>query len=240
MDDPYKRRVERAEGSNKIFQNQVKYIVFFFVVATGSLTIWEKCRPAHKAELARQQPIDSVARPAGSPHPVTTGLNHRRHPVKKDSSPAGGSGQADLPTGKPSDPSVTTKPPPRVASPLQVTSAEDIQFKLVSAEGFTRAQTIRMTVVLINSAANRHVWSDVHSIVDPDGNVYELKSFTCGGSTVDERIVLDTDVPMRCTYTFGGVLPSVRMIKLFKFEYRHKSLDDPNAVEFRDIPIDWK
>jgi hypothetical protein len=49
-----------------------------------------------------------------------------------------------------------------------------------------------------------------------------------------------SNVPIKLTYAFGGVLPNVRNIKLFKFEYRHKSLDDPISVEFRDVPIEWK
>ena len=123
---------------------------------------------------------------------------------------------------------------------MQTTEVEDIELKLLSAEGSSRAQTIRMTVVLTNHAANRFIWSAVESIIDPDGNEYLLKSFTNGASAYDNHIPLDTEVPRKCTYTFGGVLPSVKTIRLFKFRYRHKSLDDPNAVEFRDIPIDWR
>lgn len=65
-------------------------------------------------------------------------------------------------------------------------------------------------------------------------------SFTNGASSYDDHVALNTGVPIKCTYTFGGVLPDVKMIKLFKFEYRHRSLDDPIGVEFRDVPVEWR
>ncbi len=42
--------------------------------------------------------------------------------------------------------------------------------KFKPEEGNIRTQTIKMTVVRTTSAANWHIWSDVHSIIDPEGN----------------------------------------------------------------------
>ena len=127
-----------------------------------------------------------------------------------------------------------------VKLPLETAFADDIEFKLVSAIGSVRAQTIKMTIVLTTTAANWHIWSAVRSIIDTEGNEYKLISFTNGASSYDDHVALNTDVPIKCTYTFGGVLPGVRTIRLFKFEYRHKSLDDPTGVEFRDIQVIWQ
>ena len=229
--------------------------------------MWEKCASLTRQSMVA---ADSVRRREDSvavAHRVATISNLHKHHPKTSTKPAedgGNTGNADRTpadggnTGNgnrtPADgetssgngkslPLKNDAPPavvPRVRRPVQTTEVEDIEFKLLRAEGSSRVQTIRMTVVLTNHAANRFIWSAVESIIDPDGNEYLLKSFTNGASAYDTHIPLDTEVPRKCTFTFGGVLPSVKTIRLFKFRYRHKSLDDPNWVEFRDIPIDWR
>lgn len=70
-----------------------------------------------------------------------------------------------------------------------------------------------------------------------DGNEYKLKSSTNGASDFT-MFDLTTGIPLKCTYTFGGILPEVKLIKLFKYNYYHSG--NFLNVEFRDIPIDWK
>jgi hypothetical protein len=254
MNDFYDDRARLAENKQKIFNNRVKVIIFLITVGTGVATIWDKCSSfSHPkifaADSTRRRAEDS----ATGAHRVASITPSRRRHAKGDTKAAGNGvktqddsktagGGAPYGGNKPQE--VTNDAPPaaapRVVRPLQVTEVEDIQFKLLSAEGSSRAQTIRMTVVLTNHAANRFIWSAVESISDADGNEYLVKSFTNGASAYDTHIPLDTEVPRKCTYTFGGILPSVKTIRLFKFRYRHKSLDDPNSVEFRDIPIDWR
>lgn len=244
MNDYYDERGRRAKMETEVFNNRVKVILFLITVGVGVLTMWEKCSSlsAKKAVDTAKQAADSLSPPEKGQHKAeTASLAHKRH-LKPDSKPATSEGHLGN-----RETSVTSgaNPPaersvPRVIVPIQIANAEDIEFKLFSAEGSKRAQTIRMTVILTNRAANRFIWSDVHSIIDANGNEYLIKSFTNGASAYDAHVPLDTDVPRKCTYTFGGILPTVAMIKLFKFQYQHKSLDDPNAVEFRDIPIDWK
>jgi hypothetical protein len=238
-------QARRAGNKTTIFNNRVKVLLFLMTLATGTLTIWEKCSSlAQKTSTDTAKPAaDSSAHVVKSLHrSETTNVAHKRHP-KTDSKPATGETQPesrqDGQSGKVVE-SPFERPILRTSAPLQKTNEEDIEFKLVSAEGSARAQTIKMTVVLTNRAANRYIWSAVHSITDSEGNEYLLRSFTNGASAYDIHVALDTDVPKKCTYTFGGILPTVKLIKLFKLLYRHKSLDDPNSVEFREIPIDWK
>lgn len=118
-------------------------------------------------------------------------------------------------------------------------TTDNILFKLTKVEGDSKAQTVKCTIVLTTSAANWYINSDVRSIIDIDGNEYRLKSFTNGASDYLTAIQLNTDVPIKCTYTFEGILPAVKMIKLFKFGYSH-SAGEPYFVDFKDISIDWK
>lgn len=222
---------------------QIAFVVTVLTGITGLITIWDRCSSIiHKpAADSVTQVIDSPARPANALHrPEFSVLPHKHHP-KTDMKPVSAERPEDNPGGESGQgvaAAPVLKPTPRL--PLQLAYAEDIEFTLLSAEGSKQAQTIKITLVLTNRAANRFIWSAVESISDPDGNEYLIKSFTNGASAYDIHIPLDTDVPRKCTYTFGGILPAVKTIKLFKFRYRHKSLDDPNSVEFRDIPVDWK
>lgn len=127
----------------------------------------------------------------------------------------------------------------KIGKPMNVITSDKIEFKLLKAEGNSKTQTVTFTFVLTTSAANWYINSRVQSIIDIDGNEYKLKSFTNGASNWDKSIDLVTDVPKKCTYTFEGILPAVKMIKLFKYDYTH-AYGEPFAVEFRDIPLEWK
>ncbi|NML23859.1 hypothetical protein HHL16_23465 [Pseudoflavitalea sp. G-6-1-2] len=127
----------------------------------------------------------------------------------------------------------------KINKPVYAVTSDNIEFKLLKAEGNSKSQSITFTFVLTTSAANWYINSDIRSIIDLDGNEYKLKSYTLGAEDYGSSIKLNTGVPIKCTYTFGGILPAVKMIKLFKFDYTH-SWGEPFNVEFRDIPIDWK
>jgi hypothetical protein len=247
-----------AKNEETIFSNKVKVWLFLITVGVGVATIWEKCssmahNSAATADSTRQHEVDSLAAAPGVVHHGSNNSPMRRRHPKTETKPTldtaasnNRGGTADGNTSA-SDNGQSGKRPPapaesviaRVPSTLQTINAEDIEMRLVSAQGNKYAQTIKMTLVLTNHAANRFIWSAVESISDADGNEYMLKSFTNGASPYDNHIPLDTEAPRKCTYTFAGILPSVKMIRLFKFRYRHKSLDDPNTVEFRNIPIAW-
>lgn len=127
----------------------------------------------------------------------------------------------------------------KIGKAINEVTTDNILFKLTKVEGDSKNQTVTCTIVLTTSAANWYINSNVRSIIDIDGNEYRLKSFTNGASNYLTAIQLNTDVPIKCTYTFKGVLPAVKMIKLFKFGYSH-SAGEPYFVDFKDISIDWK
>ena len=126
----------------------------------------------------------------------------------------------------------------KIGKPVKEVNSDNIDFKLLKVEGNSKSQTITMTLTLKTSAANWYIMSNVKSIIDIDGNEYKLKSYTIGADNY-HQIEFNTDVPIKCTYTFGGILPAVKMIKLFKFDYTHR-LGEKYFVEFRDLSVDWK
>jgi hypothetical protein len=128
---------------------------------------------------------------------------------------------------------------PKSNSPIQVITFDNIEFKLLNVTGNSTTQSVTFILILTTNAANWHISSNVRSIIDNEGNEYTLKSFTNGASDYLHSIDLITDVPIKCTYTFGGVLPDVKTLKLFKYDYLH-SAGERFAVEFRDIPVDWR
>lgn len=126
----------------------------------------------------------------------------------------------------------------KIGKAISEINSDKIDFKLLKIEGDSKSQSITATLTLKTSAANWYIMSRVTSIIDIDGNEFKLKSHTIGADN-QSKIELITDVPIKCTYTFGGILPEVKVIKLFKFNYTHK-LGEKHSVEFRDLSVDWK
>lgn len=126
----------------------------------------------------------------------------------------------------------------KIGKPIKEVNSDNIDFKLLKFEGNSKSQTITATLTLKTSAANWYIMSSVKSVIDIDGNEYKLKSYTVGASSY-QKIDFNTDVPIKCTYTFDGVSPAVKVIKLFKFDYTHR-LGEKYFVEFRDLSVDWK
>jgi hypothetical protein len=193
MNDYYDQRARLAENQQKIFNNRVKVILFLLAVGAGSLTIWEKCaslthQSVYRIDSAKHARDSSIAGPGGTIRYPTT--SSRKHHPKNNTSAIG---QGDAQTGSmvsatEKDNFSTEVTPSQMAYPVQVVEAEDIELKLMSAKGNSHAQTITMTVVLTNHAANRSIWSEVKLISDPGGNEYVMKSFANGASTYDAHI----------------------------------------------------
>lgn len=242
MDD-FDQRVRQADGRNKIFQYRTRRVVFFFLVVGGTFTILDKCSSLFKdvrPNAVAPVSTDSLKQERSQIKPQMAPLSHKIHSRKPsvvapstDGDTQSQARHLDNTERPPMD-----KPKPASSAPLQIAYSDNIEFKLISATGSVKAQSITITMVLITSAANWYILSTVRSIIDNDGNEYKLTSYNVGVNH-SGQIDLFTDVPKKCSFTFGGVLPEVKSIKLFKFDYFHRS-GQSLYVEFRDIPVDWK
>jgi hypothetical protein len=221
MSDSLDRRAHQARNEKDIFDNRVKYILFWAAFMTAAITIWEKCFHSNAQGSASQQ-VDSISKPVKNPQPNKAALlSHRRH-------------------SHPVDTNTAKITPPPIVNPIQRAYLDNTEFKLMSAIGSIHAQTIKMTVILTTSAANWNLNSAVQSIIDQEGNEYRLVGYSLGAISYSSIVELNTGVPIKCTYTFGGILPNVNEIKLFKFQYYGLGRGSPTPVNFRDIPITWK
>jgi|GEM_PF-1198045 len=118
----------------------------------------------------------------------------------------------------------------------------DITFKLVSASGDTKNQTVTITLSFNNAAANKTNFNtQIRSCSSPDGEEFSLKAGMIGNDTGSKTLF--TGAPIRGTYVFAGILPKVNAIKLLAVPYHYytpSSKYEEGQVEFRDIFINWK
>lgn len=234
--EEFKDKVFLAEGKKKIFDHNVK--VFLFIIAIiggiiGVLNILEKVMTPAPKQVVANLPKDSIVT---TPPPQVTTTAKPKHIVNKPTP------QTVPEQTKPEEVAATpvqTPPTSNINHPIQSTFSDNIEFKLLKAVGNTHAQNITITMTLTTTAANWYILSSVHSIIDTEGNEYKLKSYTLGATNYGSTIHLTTNVPIKCTYTFGGVLSDVKSIKLFNYEYTH-SWGEPFSVEFRDVPVEWR
>jgi hypothetical protein len=230
--EAFDRKVSTAEGQKKIFDNKVKVILFIIIILSALVGLLGKRLSNSEKKMAETQnlptqdsffsPLQDQTKPA-----ISSTLSNKQ---QEDIS------QVELrPQTNDSSHFISSKS----TKPIQIATADNIEFKLIKVTGNSKAQSITCTMVLTTSAANWYIMSHVKSIIDGEGNEYKLKSFTIGASDYFPKVDLITGIPIKCTYTFGGVLPDVKAIKLFKYDYTH-SAGEPFAVEFRDIPVDWQ
>ncbi|THU40781.1 hypothetical protein FAM09_01325 [Niastella caeni] len=239
--ESFDKKVNTAEGKKTIFDNKVKYILFFIVVLTAIGGLWPKrSSNAKKTDTQTQNRPnnDSFTQNLQDQSVAETTLTASEKPQPQNPTsrtPEDSRPQTTQHAEKKADNMSLSTP----SKPIQVTTSDNIEFKLVKVTGNAKTQSVTCTLVLTTSAANWYIMSQVKSIIDGEGNEYKLKSFTNGASDYLRSIDLITGIPIKCTYTFSGVLADVKTIKLFKYDYSH-SAGEPYAVEFRDIPVDWK
>lgn len=236
------QRAREADAKNKIWQYKTRRIVLFFLITGGILTILDKCPSIYRRTQTNVVPpvsADSTKKDKSQSHQETASLSHKKRHPKTEEQPTRTNSQGKIEQSTKEQASPTYNPPPKIVTPVQVANSDNIEFKLMKAGGSSKAQTITITMVLTTNTANWYIMSRVHSIIDNDGSEYKLKAFTIGANNYFPKVELVTGIPIKCTYTFGGVLPDVKNIKLFKFDYAH-SLGQPFDVEFRDIPVEWQ
>ena len=121
----------------------------------------------------------------------------------------------------------------------QTQTDNDISFKVTSVIGDRKNQTVIVTVIVTNKAANKEGYStNVSSFTSEEGEEFKLKSVLIGKDPYPKTIF--TDAPLKTTYVFEGILPKVDKIKLLPFKYVWNLGGKIGQVEFRDLPITWR
>ena len=76
----------------------------------------------------------------------------------------------------------------------------------------------------------------VEKYLIPEQQAYDMNNL---------HVFLNTDVPIKCTFTFGALLPTNKYIKLFNLPYvvfksNGYEMENSGGNEFKDLKIDWK
>lgn len=122
----------------------------------------------------------------------------------------------------------------------------DIEAKVVKVIGDKKTQDIIIEVLLTNKIEN--------CTVEVAGLYYKtVKIVTLNGDVLfskDNRVpnngmtTLNTDVPIKCSFVFGPLLPSEIYLKLIEvnFQLNEHRPNRPTAAkfEFYDLKIEWK
>ena len=137
-----------------------------------------------------------------------------------------------------------SKVAPRASSPssnfaAQTQTDNEINFKIISVVGNRKSQTVTVTLVVTNQAANVDMYtSHATSFTNDEGDEFRLVSSTFNGDGQSKHLY--TNTPLKGIYVYGAVLPKVSSIKSLPFQYDlHRSEYFRGKLEFRDMPITW-
>jgi hypothetical protein len=121
-----------------------------------------------------------------------------------------------------------------ILSPIKTVTANKIDFTISRCEGNIKEQTIDLTLILTNHAANTDISFRRAVAVDIEANEYETYKINIGSSGSNNKIY--TDVPVKTIIKFEKVLPSVKMLKIISIEFTGSN----GGFEYKDIPVTWK
>ncbi len=113
-----------------------------------------------------------------------------------------------------------------------------IDFALVKAQGNAKNQTVTVTLMLTNAAANEDIQFINVKAVDEQGEGYQTYNIHIGAQ--ESRNTLTTGVPMKTTFVIPKVLPSVKLFRVLKCPlYNADAMPGDTNIEFRDVAITW-
>jgi hypothetical protein len=121
-----------------------------------------------------------------------------------------------------------------ILSPLKTVTANKIDFTISKCEGNVKEQTIDLTLILTNHAANTDISFSKAVAVDIEANEYKTDKISVGNGNSFNKIY--TDVPVKTIIKFEKVLPSVKMLKIIAIEF----IGNNGDFEYKDIPVTWK
>lgn len=122
-----------------------------------------------------------------------------------------------------------------INKPVMQAVAQNVEFSITKIEGNKTEQTVTITVLLNNKAANTYFQWYLSGLkaIDMEGNSYKL-------GTSFSREQLYTDVPYKAEIKLQKILPKVEMLRLFALSfYSVKQGEKAPELEFRDLPIEW-
>jgi hypothetical protein len=121
-----------------------------------------------------------------------------------------------------------------ILAPIKKATSNKMDFLLTKCEGNIKEQTITVTLVITNHGPNTDLSLSKSVGVDVEGNEYQTHRINIGSESFRNKVF--TDVPVKTTFTYEKVLPSVKLMKLIAIDIGG---NDP-GFEYKDIPVTWK
>lgn len=127
-------------------------------------------------------------------------------------------------------------------SSLKTTSSDNIDFQLIKCTGSKANQTVTLEFLLTNKDVNKDIQFSPDKYakgIDLQGNAYGIGNIKIGTEVYRTEII--KDVPLKFTFQFKEVDPSVAIFKLISVEYFTSLSNYKNIrVTYKDVPVAWK
>ena len=129
--------------------------------------------------------------------------------------------------------------PPAPMQDGQQQTVQKVDFALVKCQGNTKAQTVTVTLLLTNRAANQDVQFVNAKAIDDQGDEYQTYDIHVGSGGA--RNSLATSVPVKAVFIVPKVLATTKVFRLFSTPvYDNSSPGREINIEFRSVSISWK
>ncbi|MCM5528021.1 hypothetical protein [Parasegetibacter sp. NRK P23] len=122
----------------------------------------------------------------------------------------------------------------KILAPVKSANFENIDFSILTCEGNIKEQTIRLTLLITNRAANTEISFRKSNVVDIQGNEFESSGINIGSGGFRGKVY--TDTPVKAVFEFRKILPATKLLKLIAIEFT----GNKGGFEFKDIPVTWR
>lgn len=115
-----------------------------------------------------------------------------------------------------------------------------VDFALIKCQGNAKAQTVTVTLLVTNRAANQRLQFVSAKAIDDQGDEYPTYDIHIGSGGIGSTIT--TGIPVKAVFIIPKVLPATKMFRLFSAPV-YKFDSGPNgetAIDFRNLTISWK
>ena len=132
----------------------------------------------------------------------------------------------------------TASTPAPTSLPLPQT-VDKVKFTLVKCQGNAKSQTVTVTLLLTNAAANRDLQFEKVKAVDAQGEEYQTFDIHIGAGGI--RNNLATGVPIKTVFVIPKVLQTTKSLKVLSCSiYDNANPGRTVGIEFRDVAVAWK